>query len=594
MKEVTINLSCRSLTAPDLTPFLERWEQIPSNKTDFDLQLGFNRLGNEGVKIVAQFAASNPSITSLDLCFNSIGPEGAKHLANYIRGTSTLRTLFLSGNHLGPKGFHFIARALSTNNALTSLNLTGNAGLAEGIQHLANELGSNRTLSTLCLNGNKLGSQGIVHVGALLTPSSSIRCLKIGDNNICDAGLETLSRALSSYRKLESLQLSFNDITRNGMELFASTLTGYSTLESLELDNNKIGDEGIKYLVAVMPTLQISRLNVGFNSIGNEGLSVLFRALTPNKYLTHLVISGSTVTAESAIRISELLKYDETLVDFRMDKVVISPAGENNIAAGVAHNQNSRLMMFSGFHLGVALSRLGSPGELANMSNETALDFLRKSWAQRKSGMSPLVRGHSFGNSSISMGSPVAGGKTAPVRAFNGGNSLTIQAQDNLIDQRTSGSHSPHYSVPNQNTLSSSLTPQSLVQRVTFAPTTNDSINVPSSSDMKMSLVIPGDDGSANGFGHTSAAGAGASDSSPHDVGSPYAQQKLSSLAQFNNAPANVQAASGFAKLEKRIAFRPPSLSVPTVQRTTPGIIATIVVGTLLCVYLWFFTVIHV
>jgi Ran GTPase-activating protein (RanGAP) involved in mRNA processing and transport len=438
MKGTTINLSHRSLSAFDLSQLLEQWKgQLGRNSPGFTsgsggssssssssgssgspygsgywecgVQLGFNKLGNDGAKIIAEFMTSNPAVTCLDLCFNSIGKEGAYWLAQSLLINHTLKTLFLPGNVIGAKGFMCLAKALSRNRTLTSLNLTGNSGLPEGAQYLASELKSNAVLTTLSLNGNKLEAAGIVHISKLFTSlMCNISYLRIGDNNITDAGLDAFSSALLTYRKLRLIQLSFNEITRVGMEPLAKSLTGYTTLETLELDNNKIGDDGVRMLVEILPTMNLSSLNVGFNSVGTDGVSLLFRALTPNKSMTHLVVSGSTISAESAARISAMLKQDEVLVELYLDRVAISPAGENNIAAGIAHNQNCPLVVLSGFHLGTALSRLGSPAEFTSMSNEKALEFLRSSWAQRKSQLAPLIRTSSFGKG-VAEGLPPAG-----------------------------------------------------------------------------------------------------------------------------------------------------------------------------------------
>jgi Ran GTPase-activating protein (RanGAP) involved in mRNA processing and transport len=607
MRSTTLNLSHKSLTPVELSQLLETWKislsehaiSSGSHCDEYSVLLGFNKLGNEGVKIIADFLSSDKTVTCLDLCFNSFGSAGARYLAASLLRNQSLKSLSLSGNLLGPKGFQWIGKALSLNTTLTSLNMTGDSGTAAGATYLFDQLKANACLESLCLNGNSLEIVGMSAIGGLLTsPTCNIRHLRIGDNNIGDYGLSYLSECLPHYRKLRLIQLSFNDITCEGMKTFSDSLKEYSALESLELDNNKIGDEGVRKLVEILPSLNLKSLNIGFNDIGNDGISSLFKALTPNRTLKHLVISGCTITAESAVRISEMLKVNEKLTDLYLDNVTISPAGENNIAAGIAHNQNCPLVNFSGFHLGTALVRLGSPTANVGMTNGQALESLRASWALQKQKLSPVVRTQSFGKI---VGGPSTGsfqglkvceaasevqvGHTGQVLTTRASYFSSLQALSIVVSADSEGiesraltfgnnagpsiSSSPH-AWGGTHSLSNSLTPNS------FSLMAHPRLHQPQPSGRSSEASVEetnaaGDDRTSDLSTNSIVA---SSDDSKVAAEVPRLAQRLSitTLSSFNNASPNLRSSTGFTKLERKASFRqdmrPPALTIPSLDES--------------------------
>jgi Ran GTPase-activating protein (RanGAP) involved in mRNA processing and transport len=65
-------------------------------------------------------------LTTLDLGWNRIGDEGATELASMLRANATLTTLDLSGNRIGDEGATELASMLGANTTLAKLNLCSN------------------------------------------------------------------------------------------------------------------------------------------------------------------------------------------------------------------------------------------------------------------------------------------------------------------------------------------------------------------------------------------------------------------------------------------------------------------------------------
>jgi hypothetical protein len=136
-----VNLQDKKLAAKDIDALLEAFKGTITLK---ELNLGYNSIGNEGARALAQ----NTTLIKLHLGSNHVGDEGARALAQ----NTTLTWLNLWDNTLGDEG----ARALAQDTTLTSLNLRGNYVRGEGARCLA----QNTTLTALNLSINKVGDVG--------------------------------------------------------------------------------------------------------------------------------------------------------------------------------------------------------------------------------------------------------------------------------------------------------------------------------------------------------------------------------------------------------------------------------------------------
>jgi hypothetical protein len=101
-----------------------------------------------------------PALTTLDLGYNVIGDDGVKELAPVLKGMTALTTLGLSRNKLGYDGAKAFAPVLQGMTALTKLNLEYNEIGDDGAKALAPVLKGMTGLTTLDLEKNKIGADG--------------------------------------------------------------------------------------------------------------------------------------------------------------------------------------------------------------------------------------------------------------------------------------------------------------------------------------------------------------------------------------------------------------------------------------------------
>lgn len=165
------------------------------------------------------------------------------------------------------------------------------------------------------------------------------------------------------------------------MTSFIDSLIGYNSLRHLLLDNNKLGDQGAKSLALALQHMQLEDLNIGFNEIGSEGLMpIIAYALSPMSSITSLALSGNTIDNNVAKELANMLIVNVRLAELYIDRTNLTNVGERFVATGIASNKVCPLRIVTGFELGKVLTQLGSPGQVANMSNEQALKYLAQVW----------------------------------------------------------------------------------------------------------------------------------------------------------------------------------------------------------------------
>lgn len=379
---VKVDLSQKGITSLEaqlLAPTLRSAAHIE------ELKLCYNALQDEGAAAVAAALGSHMSLHTLDLGFNAIGDAGALALSRGLMHNRTLHTLYLSGNSIGQEGTRALAQALKHDQrykGLHTLHLTGNKIGTGGVEALAEALQSNVSLEKLYIGGGGVGVAGACALAAALASNSTLQYLYLGANKIGDQGLFSLAQSLQNNRSMVLLELSFNAITAAGVESLANSLWGYMNLRALHLDNNQMGDQGAAHVAAVLPTLQLEHLDLGFNGISTVGITSIMKALVVgNSTVRSLILSGNKVDAAGAKAIAYTVAQPTCgLRKLSLDHTNLGHVGEKRIAAGILNNRALCLENFTGFRLGVTFVEQGMPSQMSELSNEQALDRVRASW----------------------------------------------------------------------------------------------------------------------------------------------------------------------------------------------------------------------
>ena len=106
---------------------------------------------NPQCRYIAEALGYNDSLAQLNLRYNRIGDDGARYLAQALLKNKGLKMLYLSCNNITAEGVYLLAQSLQHNTVLEHLDLYGNDIDSSGVQSLAAALESNMTLKQLDL-----------------------------------------------------------------------------------------------------------------------------------------------------------------------------------------------------------------------------------------------------------------------------------------------------------------------------------------------------------------------------------------------------------------------------------------------------------
>jgi Ran GTPase-activating protein (RanGAP) involved in mRNA processing and transport len=380
---------------------------LAQNASLTTLKLGYNDLGDDGLRTLANGIARHGALESLDLGFNNIGDNGCRALAEAITAQpmslSRLRTLYLAGNVLGEDGALAIAKIVQ-HGSLEKLYLTGNRVGPDGVRAIAeaalelqlekihkvnincvNSLqASRRGIKELFLGGTGLGGVGCQAIADLLGQSSTLQVLSLANCDLDNDSLSVLASSIKSNREqlpLESLQLSFNQISCKGVESLSNAIWGCRSLRELLLDNNQIGDRGAGQIAAVLASAnRLETLNVGFNRIKAVGIKAIMRTVPESESLHSLSLSGNTVDASAARSIAYALAFNHSLLSLSLVNTSIQHEGQRHITAGIVSNSHIKLLQLNGFRIGPIVVTLGFPAALEHWSNDQILNFIHLMW----------------------------------------------------------------------------------------------------------------------------------------------------------------------------------------------------------------------
>eukprot|EP00531_Pseudo-nitzschia_arenysensis_P000658 CAMPEP_0116126854 /NCGR_PEP_ID=MMETSP0329-20121206/6543_1 /TAXON_ID=697910 /ORGANISM="Pseudo-nitzschia arenysensis, Strain B593" /LENGTH=964 /DNA_ID=CAMNT_0003620943 /DNA_START=134 /DNA_END=3028 /DNA_ORIENTATION=- len=424
-----IDLSQRSLQASDAKLVKMALAQ---NANLSVLKLGYNNLGDAGVTTLASGIVAHKALNLLDLGFNNIGDQGIMALAHSLQeaseeqpnffsnsgilskggrhGVSNLHTLYLAGNLIGQDGALAMADFLRRGSRLRKLFMTGNRIGGEGVkaisdaileqqesmketidpEQLAEEKSSSNFnskfhgMQELYLGGTGMDFIGCQALARLLEKSCFLRVLSLPNCDIGDEEVRMLALSIKSNKDqlpIESLQLSFNNITHHGLEAMANALWGSTTLKELKVDNNIIGDRGAHQIAAIIPAIKVIEvLDVGFNSITAQGLTVLMKTVAESKSLLSLSLSGNAIDANAAKSLAYALAFNCSLKSIFLVHCSIGHEEQRHIIAGIVSNSRTALDRLNGFEIGPILLTLGFPEALKNWTNEQVFNFIHLMW----------------------------------------------------------------------------------------------------------------------------------------------------------------------------------------------------------------------
>ncbi|XP_078061660.1 NACHT, LRR and PYD domains-containing protein 3-like isoform X3 [Mustelus asterias] len=263
-----------------------------------ELSLGRNEVGDSGVKLLSA-ALRNPEckIQKLDLSRNALTDSCAEDLASALSTNRSLIDLNLGYNQLGDSGVKLLSVALRNPECkIQKLHLRVNGLTDSCAEDLASALRTNRSLIDLNLGHNKLGDSGVKLLSvALRNPDCKIQKLDLYDDDLTDSCAEDLASALSANRSLIDLNLGDNKLGDSGVKQLSVALRNPDCkIQKLDLYRNALTDSCAEDLASALSTKQSLRiLFLGLNSFTDQSVPALRRLILTCSSLEEIWLRGN-------------------------------------------------------------------------------------------------------------------------------------------------------------------------------------------------------------------------------------------------------------------------------------------------------------
>jgi hypothetical protein len=251
----------------------------------------------------------NVKLTSLEL-HERLSTEGSQAIWSALK-SSSLTSLTMqappSSEFMGPDSSwtsSLLASVLKGSN-VTFLDLSGDID-AKRLKDLSSTLGSGETkIKTLNLYRCQMGDESALLLASAVA-SSSLTSLSLWNNSLTSQFISSSVQFLKTSR-LTELNLGWNSLGDEGVEILAAALPSFSHLSSLDLGSNNIGADGLKELVTVLPKcLKLTHLVLDGNSFELDGFSHLCSSLK-NTPLEFLSVASSEIDDDALASLRKVL-----------------------------------------------------------------------------------------------------------------------------------------------------------------------------------------------------------------------------------------------------------------------------------------------
>ncbi|CAE7227928.1 NLRC3 [Symbiodinium natans] len=135
-------------------------EALQHNSAILKIDLGFNRIGDEGAKALGEVLKQNSAITTINLDYNSIGDEGAQALGEGLKHNNAVALINLKFNCIGDVGAQAFGEALLHNSVITQIDLKRNHISDGGAKALGEALQHNSVVTQIDLKWNRISDEG--------------------------------------------------------------------------------------------------------------------------------------------------------------------------------------------------------------------------------------------------------------------------------------------------------------------------------------------------------------------------------------------------------------------------------------------------
>ena len=213
------------------------------------LDLGSNDIMLDGASHLFRTLKRHASLSVLTIANhdrlhrNRIGINACADLRDYLADNKVISSLNIADNRIGNEGLAVIAPALNKDCVLCIFNLSNNdLDGVPAVEHLAPYLNSNRNLLELNLSNNKLGDTGLGRISEIFHDNKChLQRLYLQNCEFTALGASQLFESIRLNSYLRNLNLSHNDLSGSQFHGIYHLLWTTKQLFSLSLASCRLG-----------------------------------------------------------------------------------------------------------------------------------------------------------------------------------------------------------------------------------------------------------------------------------------------------------------------------------------------------------------
>lgn len=275
------------------------------------------------------------SATQLNIsCNTGIASRGWQACARMLKKNQSVRYLDARSTNLNEVNMPILGKALRLGARLHTLHLENCNLTGRPLITLAAALKFNDCLVKLYLADNRLGSSDSIQIGNLLRANLTLKLLDLRNNNLQDSGCALVCEGVGEQSKPSAS-------SNTGLNKTKSNNPSQTGLNSLVLWNNHMTVSSAKHLALMVNcTTSLETLNIGRNSITNDGIICLKESLLRNKSLKRLYLYNTKVADEGAVALAEFIADSKNIERVDLRDNTIKVAGLLALAHSLRHNSS--------------------------------------------------------------------------------------------------------------------------------------------------------------------------------------------------------------------------------------------------------------
>ena len=260
------------------------------------------KASDDAIRVLCRELRGNSAVTAVDLSNNNVSLASIRHLAPllFAEGNAIESLVLASNPTIDDACAAVLGEAIAKSVHLKSLDVRATGLTSEGLEKLVDALKVNNTVTAIRVNRDKFSSRALTALSRELALNTQVLSLK-----------EVLPRIEGNDESLTALSLRGDGVVAVddlSCQLLCLALQRNTTITHLDLSGNSITSAGVEYLVDMLQdNSTIRTIDLSENRIDDEGCQLLKTCLETNDAIISIELAGNHISEQDLTDLSYLI-----------------------------------------------------------------------------------------------------------------------------------------------------------------------------------------------------------------------------------------------------------------------------------------------